>query len=102
MGPLSESTRFSVDKPFTRRTFVRYGGSLGASVAAASSGGAIWRAASALGRTIKQPDSLPDPKRPAGTATDALQFDHIVEIMMENQSCDYLLGALANTGQPYA
>jgi phospholipase C len=102
MGPLFDSTRYSVDKPFTRRTLLRYGGSLGASVAAASSGGAIWRAASALGATIKQPDSLPDPKRPAGTPTDALPFDHIVVIMMENHSFDNLLGALAHSGQPKA
>src|SRR5438270_170366 len=85
MGPMFDSARFSVEKPLTRRTFLRYGGSLGASVAAASSGGAIWRAASALGATVKQPDSLPDPRRPAGTATDALPFDHIVVIMMENR-----------------
>src|SRR5438132_13137110 len=102
MRPLLDSTRYSVDKPFTRRTLLRYGGSLGASVAAASSGGAIWRAASALGATVKQPDSLPDPRRPPGTATDALPFDHIVVIMMENHSFDNLLGALAHSGQPKA
>src|SRR5437764_2805958 len=102
MGPMFDSARFSVEKPLTRRTFLRYGGSLGASVAAASSGGTIWRAASALGATVKQPDSLPDPRRPAGTATDALPFDHIVVIMMENHSFDNLLGALAHSGQPKA
>src|SRR5438046_1818810 len=60
MRPLYDSTRFSVDQPFTRRTFLRYGGSLGASVAAASSGGAIWRAASALRRRRRPADGLLD------------------------------------------
>src|SRR5438552_12569297 len=102
MRPLYDSTRFSVDTPFTRRAFLRYGGSLGASVAAASSGGAIWRTASALGRTIHLPDSLPDPRRPAGTPTGALPFDHVVIVMMENHSFDNLLGALSRSGQPKA
>src|SRR5436305_391234 len=54
------------------------------------------------GAVIRQPDSLPDPRRPAGTPTDALPFDHIVVVMMENHSFDNLLGALAHSGQPKA
>jgi phospholipase C len=75
---------------------LRYGGSAGAALAALSGGG-LWRAASAL--ALKKPDSLPDPTRPAGTPTDALPFDHLIVIMMENHSFDNLLGALAHSGQ---
>ena len=48
------------------------------------------------------PDSLPDPSRPAGTATAAMPFDHVVCVMMENHSFDNLLGALPRLGQPHA
>jgi len=85
--------------PLTRRDFVRYGGS---AMAAVSAGGPLLRAATALGATVRAPDSLPDPKRPAGSATEALPFDHIVCVMMENHSFDNLLGALAHSGQPKA
>jgi phospholipase C len=44
------------------------------------------------------PDSLPDPSRPAGTATAAMPFDHVVCVMMENHSFDNLLGALPFRG----
>ncbi|HMH47875.1 MAG TPA: alkaline phosphatase family protein, partial [Solirubrobacteraceae bacterium] len=67
-----------------------------------SAGGVLWRAASAAASTIRVPDSLPDPRRPAGTPTAALPFDHIVVVMMENHSFDNLLGALAHSGQPKA
>jgi phospholipase C len=85
--------------PLTRRDFVRYGSS---AVAAVSAGGPLLHAATALGKAVRSPDSLPDPKRPAGTATEALPFDHVVVVMMENHSFDNLLGALANSGQPKA
>jgi phospholipase C len=55
-----------------------------------------------MGATVRPPDSLPDPKRAAGTPTEALPFDHIVVVMMENHSFDNLLGALALSGQPEA
>jgi phospholipase C len=50
----------------------------------------------------REPDSLPFPKRPAGTADPALPFDHIVVVMMENHSFDNVLGALARDGQAAA
>jgi phospholipase C len=50
----------------------------------------------------RDPDSLPDPRRPAGTATEAMPFDHIVCVMMENHSFDNLIGALPLLGQPKA
>ena len=68
-----------------------------------SGAGALWRAAASCSRAVvRVPDSLPDPRRPAGTATDALPFDHIVVVMMENHSFDNLLGALSASGQPKA
>jgi phospholipase C len=90
------------ERPLSRRTLLRYGGSLGAAAASMSGAGALWRAASAAGAIVRQPDSLPDPRRPAGTPTEALPFEHIVVVMMENHSFDNLLGALAHSGQPKA
>jgi phospholipase C len=99
---LTDPPHSPFERPLTRRTLLRYSGSLGATVAGMSSVGALWRAASAAGAIVRRPDSLPDPRRPAGTATDALPFDHIVIVMMENHSFDNLLGALAHSGQPKA
>ncbi|MCW3069319.1 MAG: hypothetical protein JWL67_1944, partial [Solirubrobacterales bacterium] len=99
---MSEHRNLPIDHQLTRRALLRYGGSLGAAVASMSGGGALWRAASAAGATLRVPDSLPDPRRPAGTPTAALPFDHIVVVMMENHSFDNLLGALAHSGQPKA
>ena len=89
----------SLRRPFTRRELLRYGGSLGVGVAALSGGG-LWHAASAL--ALKKPDSLPDPTRPAGSPSEALPFDHLIVIMIENHSFDNLLGALKHSGQPKA
>jgi phospholipase C len=89
------------DPKLTRRALLRYGGSVGAALAAGS-GGSLWRAVSAAGARVRAPDSLPDPRRPAGTATTALPFEHIVVVMMENHSFDNLLGDLARSGQPKA
>jgi phospholipase C len=50
----------------------------------------------------RQPDSLPDPSKRAGTVNDAMPFDHIVVVMMENHSFDNLLGELPRSGQPAA
>jgi phospholipase C len=91
-----------MDRPLTRRSFLRHGGALGVSVAALSGTGGLWHAVSAAAATLRVPDSLPDPRRPAGTPTEALPFDHIIVVMMENHSFDNLLGALAHSGQPKA
>ncbi len=50
----------------------------------------------------RQPDSLPDPSKPAGSVNDAMPFDHIVVVTMENHSFDNLIGELPRTGQPAA
>jgi phospholipase C len=51
---------------------------------------------------LRTPDSLPDPRRPAGEPTDALPFDHLVILMMENHSFDCYFGMLPRLGQPLA
>jgi phospholipase C len=93
---------FSAHRPHTRRAFLRAGGTLAAGAAAFSAPGGLLRALSAAGAPMRGPDSLPDPRRPAGTPTDALPFDHVVIVMMENHSFDNLLGALSRSGQPKA
>ncbi len=92
----------SLEHPITRRALLRHGGSVGAALTAMSGGGALWRTLSAAAATVRLPDSLPDPSRPAGTVNAAMPFDHIVVVMMENHSFDNLLGALAHSGQPKA
>jgi len=84
---------------YTRRSFLHRGG---AALAAAGLAPGLLRPAYAAAATLRPPDGLPDPSRPAGTATAALPFDHIVVVMMENHSYDNLLGALSLSGQPQA
>ncbi len=86
-------------RPITRRRLMRYGGAAAAGLAGANP---LIRAASAFARPLRLPDSLPNPKLPAGTVDEAMPFDHIVVVMMENHSFDNLLGALAHSGQPKA
>ncbi|HXD55114.1 MAG TPA: alkaline phosphatase family protein [Solirubrobacteraceae bacterium] len=85
--------------PITRRTLLRHGGVAAAGLAA---GTPLLRAAAALARPLRVPGSLPDPSRPAGTVDEAMRFDHVVVVMMENHSFDNLLGALHRSGQPKA
>jgi hypothetical protein len=85
----------------TRRALLRYGGSLGAAVASMSSAGGLLRMASTSAKKLRVPDRLPNPRVPAGTVNEALPFDHIVVVMMENHSFDNL-GALSRSGQPKA
>ncbi len=48
---------------------------------------------------VRKPNSLPDPRRPAGEPTADLPFDHIVVVMMENHSFDNYFGMLPRRGQ---
>ena len=57
---------------------------------------------SSTSATLRGPNSLPDAARAAGVADPALQFDHVVVVMMENHSFDNYLGMLAQRGQPAA
>jgi phospholipase C len=83
----------------TRRTLLRAGGGL--ALGAALGAGVDLRAV-ARGATLRTPDSVPDPSRPAGEPTSALPFDHVVIVMQENHSFDSYLGMLARRGQPLA
>jgi len=71
----------------------------GGLAAGALAGSGAWRfapGAAAAGRPadrLRQPDSLPYPRRPAGTDT-IPQIEHIVILMMENHSYDNRLGML--------
>jgi phospholipase C len=95
-----------VDEPahprwrLTRRGLLKRGGALGAALTVPGVRSAIV-SASAMAAT-RVPDSLPDPTRPAGTATAAMPFDHVVCVMMEKHSFDNLLGALPRLGQSKA
>jgi phospholipase C len=84
---------------FTRRKLIRYGGAAAAGLTGA---GRLIRVASAFGHPLRLPDSLPDPRRAAGTPDESQLFDHVVVVMMENHSFDNLLGALHHSGQPKA
>jgi phospholipase C len=85
---------------YTRRSVLRAGGGLIAMSALSPYTRAIAVAQAAAG--IRGPGSLPDPSRPAGEPTEALPFDHIVVVMMENHSFDNYLGMLPVRGQPLA
>jgi phospholipase C len=97
---MTDPERPSIDTAVTRRSFLRYGGAVGAALALPGSG-ALWNP-TAQAASVRVPDSLPDPSRPPGTPTEELPFDHIVVVMMENHSFDNLLGALTLSGQPHA
>src|SRR5580693_2549916 len=87
-------------KPLSRRDLLRYSGALGAATIAAA--GDFVLSDSANGATIRTPDSLPYPRRPAGTVDATLPFDHIVVVMMENHSFDNYLGLLPIAGSKRA
>ena len=55
------------------------------------------RSSSAARTGLRQPDSRPDPRRPAGTDT-IPQIEHIVVVMMENHSYDNHFGMLRRAG----
>jgi len=82
----------------TRRQVLRAGaaGALALGVAGPF-GGRLARAALPL-----QPGELPDLLREPGEPTDALPFDHLVILMMENHSFDCYFGMLPRIGQPRA
>jgi phospholipase C len=99
---MSDPHETPFNRPLTRRALLRKGGAVAAAAGGASSAGGLLRTAMALARPIRLPDSLPNPKVPAGTVNEAMPFDHIVVVMMENHSFDNLLGAIAQSGQPKA
>lgn len=75
----------------SRRHVLQTGAALGA--VAAVPGGLRWAASAAAPAPLRQPGSLPFPKRAVGS--DQLpQIEHIVVVMMENHSYDNYLGML--------
>ncbi|HWF53450.1 MAG TPA: alkaline phosphatase family protein [Solirubrobacteraceae bacterium] len=94
----------------TRRALLARGGAAALGTALGGLGGfgglgglgGLDLTAAARAGTIRAPDSLPDPSRPAGTPDDTLPFDHIVIVMQENHSFDSYLGMLPLRGQPKA
>ena len=75
------------DRPIARRGVLKAGLAVGAWPAPARG------PATANGRPLRQPGSLPYPELPAGTDT-IPQIEHIVVLMMENHSYDNRLGML--------
>ena len=94
------SDRPSDKRHVTRRRFVKTG--TGLALGAAVAPGLLPTGADARSAGLRRPDVLPDPTRPAGEPTEALPFDHIVFVMMENHSFDNHLGMLSVRGQPLA
>jgi phospholipase C len=91
------------DGKLTRRALLRRGGSLGIAAASLGGTGSLWRAAAAAaGTTVREPNSLPYPKRPVGSVDATMPFDHLIVLMMENHSFDNVLGTLSRNGQPKA
>ena len=88
----------------SRRSFL--GGSAAAAMLAVTRGLSGCSAGApiggATGPSARAPGSLPDPSRAAGAADDALPFDHVVIVMMENHSFDNYFGMLPLRGQPKA
>jgi phospholipase C len=90
--------------PVSRRELLA-GSAAAAGLAVLGSSGTSWAAGTelrnhSLGR--RQPESLPDPKRPPGTADPKIPIDHVVVLMMENHSFDNYFGMLPKLGQPKA
>ena len=82
----------------TRRQLLRTGAAGALALGAAGPfGGRLARAALPL-----QPGELPDLLREPGEPSDALPFDHLVILMMENHSFDCYFGMLPRQGQPHA
>src|SRR5437763_479166 len=84
----------------SRRTILRAVPAWGALTAVAAPAAAWHRSApksSSITASLRQPDSLPDPRLPAGTET-IPQIKHIVVVMMENHSYDNHFGMLQRAG----
>lgn len=91
MGPSPFDARMS------RRALLRAGAVAGVATAGTVAlgrrpGSSLLRDA---GVRLRGPDSLPDPRRPAGAPDASMPFDHVVVVMMENHSFDNFLGSLS-------
>jgi len=84
---------------FSRRRLIGAGAGIALGAGAAQ---LDWLARGAAAAGVRAPGSLPFPNLPAGEATGALPFEHIVIVMMENHSFDNYFGMLPVRGQPAA
>ena len=78
-----------LDHPVTRRSLLS--AAAGGAALLATRGLPAWARPVAFAAGVRQPDSLPFPHKPAGTAS-MPEIQHIVVLMMENHSFDNLLG----------
>ena len=78
-----------IDDAITRRSLL--GAAAGGAALLATRGLPAWARPVALPAGLRQPESLPFPGKPAGTAS-MPEIEHIVVLMMENHSFDNLLG----------
>ena len=78
-----------IDDAITRRSLL--GAAAGGTALLATRGLPAWARPVALPAGLRQPESLPFPGKPAGTAS-MPEIEHIVVLMMENHSFDNLLG----------
>ncbi len=78
-----------------RRSFLKVGAAAGGAAVAAHGLPAWARPLAGAATGLRRPDSLPFPRRAAGTPDPALdKVEHIVVLMMENHSFDNVLGML--------
>jgi phospholipase C len=82
----------------TRRGLLGAGLGAGAALTLSRYAGPTMTSAAGRRSWLRKPDSLPDRRRPAGTPTEKLPFDHIVVLMMENHSFDCYFGMLPRRG----
>ena len=85
----SSRSRSPIDDAVTRRSLL--GAAAGGTALLATRGLPAWARPVALPAGLRQPESLPFPGKPAGTAS-MPEIEHIVVLMMENHSFDNLLG----------
>src|SRR5579859_4367862 len=81
----------------SRRTLLRAAPFLGAFSAVAAPAATWHRSGRDTTANLRPPDSLPDPRLPAGTDT-IPQIEHVVVVMMENHSYDNHFGMLRRAG----
>ena len=89
----------ALDQRFSRRRLLSAGAGIALGAGASQLG---WLARGAAAAGVRAPGSLPYPSLPAGAATGAMPFEHIVVVMMENHSFDNYFGMLPVRGQPAA
>ena len=88
----SDPTITPSDPMITRRALIR--GAAGGAAAVAAIGLPAWTRSVASAAGLRRPDSVPFPPLPPGSPS-IHQIEHVVVLMMENQSFDRVLGLLS-------